>query len=51
MTDEEHNDYIHLCGLTGRQLEELPEEHCEKCPKLPDCLWDHRLSETVPSTE
>ena len=51
LTDEEHEDYVHLCGLTGRELEELPEAHCEECPRLPDCLWDHRLSETIPSSK
>jgi nitrogen fixation NifU-like protein len=41
LSKEEHGDYIHLCGLSGRQVDAMPVVRCENCPMVKECEADH----------
>ena len=41
LTPKQHKKYIHLCGKTGKQVEE--KEPCKSCDKLRECLKTHTL--------
>ena len=41
LTEEEHDNYIHFCGLTGKHLEALSSIHCTECPNVKKCENDH----------
>jgi NifU-like protein involved in Fe-S cluster formation len=41
LSKEEHDKYIHFCGLTGSELENLKESPCSNCQKVKDCENDH----------
>ena len=43
LTRDEHDDYVHFCGLTGRQLEALPSIPCSDCPEVRRCEEDHLI--------
>ena len=43
MTVEEHKQFVHLCGRTGKEVE-IMGAFCETtCPVLRDCLLNHRV--------
>lgn len=39
LTQLDHLKYVHLCGKTGRQIEES--DICESCDKIFECLGTH----------
>ena len=39
----QHDSYTHICGLTGRQLEESKADPCDECPWLQNCENDHTI--------
>ena len=41
LSKEEHDDYIHPCGLTGKQMDEHPPMKCENCAMVRECEEDH----------
>lgn len=41
LTKTQHDDYLHICGLTGRQLDESDTIPCDECPWLQNCENDH----------
>ena len=43
LTRNKHDDYVHFCGLTGRQLEALPSIPCSDCPEVRRCEEDHLI--------
>ena len=48
LTPTEHDEYIHLCGKTGAELEEIvktKKTYCSKCPWLKACLATHSVPE------
>lgn len=40
LTEEEHDNYVHLCGKTGREVKDLL---CIACDRLIDCLESHAI--------
>lgn len=38
---DEHDNYLHACGLTGKQVDELSPEQCVKCETVKECEEDH----------
>jgi len=38
---KEHDNYVHFCGLTGRELDARSSEPCGECPKIKRCEDDH----------
>lgn len=55
LVPKEHDKYVHLCGRTGMELEELMEigdNFCDTCPDLKKCLRTHSVPEweTIPAT-
>jgi len=47
LTSKEHDEYVHFCGLTGKELEELSDISCSNCPIVLACENDHTIIETV----
>ena len=45
LTDKEHEEYIHFCGLTGKELEALSHGICSNCELVQNCENDHILIE------
>lgn len=43
LTKSQHDNYLHICNLTGRQLEELDSIPCGNCSWLQNCENDHRI--------
>jgi nitrogen fixation NifU-like protein len=43
LTRDEHDDYLHFCGLTRRMLEALPSIPCSDCPQVRRCEEDHLI--------
>ena len=43
LTNEEHDEYIHLCGLSGKEVDERPPIECEKCNMVKKCEADHMI--------
>lgn len=41
VTREQHEVYQHICGLTGRQLDDLDSDPCGECPWIQNCENDH----------
>lgn len=41
LSKEDHDNYIHLCGLTGRQVDAMPVTNCENCSMVKECEEDH----------
>jgi NifU-like protein involved in Fe-S cluster formation len=41
LSKDEHDDYIHPCGLTGKQVDELSPLRCDDCDMLKECEEDH----------
>lgn len=41
LSKKEHDEYIHLCGLTGSQIDMMPLEKCDNCSKVKECEADH----------
>ena len=41
LTKLEHDNYVHFCGFTGLELENLEEVPCSNCPTLKECERDH----------
>ena len=46
ISQEEHDEYEHLCGRTGRQVDE--DKPCGECDQYYECLMDHVIAETFP---
>lgn len=42
LTEEQHKKYVHLCGLTGEELEKR-RGICSKCKKRAECIVDHTV--------
>jgi hypothetical protein len=42
LTQEEHDKFVHPCGLTGKQLDEAPGK-CKTCDKQISCLKSHSI--------
>jgi hypothetical protein len=42
LTKKEHDRYVHLCGLTGKQLERQ-HDPCLDCLVILDCFRDHAI--------
>ena len=43
LTQEEHDEYIHPCGLSGKEIDERPPIECEKCNMVKKCEEDHMI--------
>ena len=43
LTEKEHDEYIHFCGLTGKDLEALVDGICSNCELVQNCENDHIL--------
>ncbi len=43
LTKEEHDEYVHLCGLSGKKVDELPPTDCEECDMVKKCEKDHMI--------
>jgi NifU-like protein involved in Fe-S cluster formation len=43
LTGEEHDEYIHLCGLSGKKVDELPTTECDECEMVKRCEKDHMI--------
>jgi NifU-like protein involved in Fe-S cluster formation len=43
LSGDEHENYIHACGLTGKQVDELSPEHCDNCDMVRECEKDHLI--------
>lgn len=41
ITPEEHAKYVHLCGMTGEEIDALPVETCSRCHMVQRCEEDH----------
>ncbi|MFQ6077165.1 MAG: hypothetical protein ACE5Z5_13715 [Candidatus Bathyarchaeia archaeon] len=41
MTPDQHAGYIHLCGMTGGEIDALPVETCSRCLMVLQCENDH----------
>lgn len=41
LTTEEHSDFVHLCGRTGKEVDEMGGVCEPNCPFLKDCLMSH----------
>lgn len=40
LTDEEHENYVHLCGKKGREADD---NACLACDRLIECLATHAI--------
>jgi len=47
LTKKQHKKYLHICGLTGRQLEELETIPCDDCPWVQNCENSHIIIDTT----
>ena len=43
LTPEEHGVYVHLCGLTGNEVDEMVVVPCSDCSLVQNCENDHIL--------
>jgi NifU-like protein involved in Fe-S cluster formation len=43
--NEEHDKYVHFCGLSGKELETLSHGLCSNCELVQNCENDHILIE------
>lgn len=43
LNEKEHYEYIHFCGLTGKDLEDLSHDICSNCELVQNCENDHIL--------
>jgi nitrogen fixation NifU-like protein len=43
ITKEEHDEYIHLCGLSGNKVDKLSPVECEECDMVKRCEKDHMI--------
>jgi NifU-like protein involved in Fe-S cluster formation len=41
LTAEQHLDYVHLCGATGKELDGMDIIPCPDCPLVQNCENDH----------
>jgi len=46
LTKKEHDEYVHFCGLTGKELEGLHHSPCSNCPMVQSCENDHTIIDT-----
>jgi len=44
LTIKEHDEYVHFCGLTGKELENFS-SFCSVCSKVQECENDHVIVE------
>ena len=40
---KEHEEYIHICGFTGKEVDELDPSPCSNCTYVQNCENDHDL--------
>lgn len=45
LTATEHENYKHLCGLTGKEIDETDILSCDSCPLVQNCENDHIVLE------